>query len=237
MRDIWSDTSDRPDGRSIAGYRVEALDGEVGKVDDHTDMAGETALLVDTGFWIFGKTRVLPMDVVSSIDHEDECVTVGLSKHAVHNAPDWGRYRREADNSHWDRHDRDHGPIGPPDVVTRCLKRTIRGHCALRPGSRHRCSAPRQVKADPGRKRPGSPLPDSRSAPIGRRADHSRRLGGRHMRNARLAAEPGVSSMNGFRTVPDRCGPCCSLRRSLNCWKRSTSRRCRPLRSCGVPGT
>ena len=112
MRDIWSDTEVRPDGRSLAGYTVEAIDGEVGKVDDHTDVVGEASLLVDTGFWIFGKTRVLPMDAVSSIDHEDECVTVALSKHAVRRAPDWDRRRREARNSHWDRHDRYHGPFG-----------------------------------------------------------------------------------------------------------------------------
>lgn len=112
MRDIWTtdDDTDHPGPHRLAGYTVEAIDGTVGKVDDHTEIAGETTLLVDTGFWIFGKTRLVPMDAVTAVDHQHECVTVKLSKHAVKHAPDWDAQRRMASNTHWDRHDRYYGP-------------------------------------------------------------------------------------------------------------------------------
>lgn len=47
-------------GRDTVGYGVEALDGNIGKIDEASDETGASYVVVDTGPWIFGKKVVLP---------------------------------------------------------------------------------------------------------------------------------------------------------------------------------
>jgi hypothetical protein len=49
----------------LTGYDVEATDGHIGKIDEATMAEGATCLVVDTGFWIFGKKRMLPAESCS----------------------------------------------------------------------------------------------------------------------------------------------------------------------------
>ncbi len=42
----------------LAGYDVEATDGSIGSIDESTTIRDH--LIVDTGFWIFGKKRSCP---------------------------------------------------------------------------------------------------------------------------------------------------------------------------------
>ena len=49
----------------LTGFEVEATDGHIGKIDEATMADGATCLVVDTGFWIFGKKRMLPAGVVA----------------------------------------------------------------------------------------------------------------------------------------------------------------------------
>src|SRR6187431_2242967 len=65
---------------NLAGFSVEATDGEVGSVDDEAYRIGTDALLVNTGPWIFGKGVLLPAGVISRIDELDRKVHVNLTK-------------------------------------------------------------------------------------------------------------------------------------------------------------
>ncbi|MFD7560960.1 PRC-barrel domain containing protein [Streptomyces sp. NPDC059835] len=98
---VWTyrATVARIEGADLAGYKVEATDGGIGKVDKHSDEAGSAYLVVDTGPWIFGKEVLLPARTVIGIDLEDEKVHVGLTKEQIKNAPEFVR----------DKHLRDEG--------------------------------------------------------------------------------------------------------------------------------
>jgi hypothetical protein len=78
----------------ITGFDVEATDGGIGKVDEATYDNGEGALVVDTGFWIFGKKRMLPAGVVQGVDEDSKKVFVSCSKEEVKGAPDYDERRR-----------------------------------------------------------------------------------------------------------------------------------------------
>ena len=54
------------DGHDLAGYDVEATDGSIGNVDQATNDVSNAYVVVDTGFWIFGKKRLIPAGAISS---------------------------------------------------------------------------------------------------------------------------------------------------------------------------
>jgi hypothetical protein len=89
-RESWADTD-------ITGYKIEAIDGDIGSVDEATyDVAG-SYLVVDTGPWIFGKKVLLPAGVIDRVDVHDERVFVNRTKEQIENAPEFDedRYRDE----------------------------------------------------------------------------------------------------------------------------------------------
>ena len=73
----------------LLGYEVEADGGAIGKVDKASTEASAQWLVVDTGFWILGKKRVIPAGVVVGIDHEAGRIIVSMSKDQVKAAPDY----------------------------------------------------------------------------------------------------------------------------------------------------
>jgi len=73
----------------LSGYRVEATDGEVGKVDEATHEIGSGAIIVDTGPWIFGKRVMLPVGVIARIDEDERRIWVNLTKDEIRNAPEF----------------------------------------------------------------------------------------------------------------------------------------------------
>ena len=73
----------------VTGWDVEATDGHIGKVDEATYENRSGCLVVDTGFWIFGKQRLLPGGVVTAIDPDEKKVYVGMSKADIKSAPDY----------------------------------------------------------------------------------------------------------------------------------------------------
>jgi len=75
----------------VTGWDVEATDGHIGKVDEATNETDAASMVVDTGFWIFGKKRMIPAGVVTSVDHEDETVSVGMTKDQIKSAPDFDK--------------------------------------------------------------------------------------------------------------------------------------------------
>ena len=72
-----------------AGYTVEAKDGEVGKVDKHSNEPGSAYLVVDTGHWIFGKSSVIPARVIERVDHDAQTIYVNCTKDQIKNAPEY----------------------------------------------------------------------------------------------------------------------------------------------------
>jgi hypothetical protein len=73
----------------LEGFKVEATDGEIGKIDEATTDVGASYIVVDTGPWIFGKKVVLPAGVIDRIDLEDNRVTVRLTKDQIKGSPEY----------------------------------------------------------------------------------------------------------------------------------------------------
>ena len=84
----------RPD-RDIVGYDVEATDGSIGKIDEASNEAATAYLVVDTGFWIFGKKRLIPAGVIERVDDEDRKVFVSMTKDQIKSAPDFDAHDRD----------------------------------------------------------------------------------------------------------------------------------------------
>ena len=83
----------------VTGYDVEATDGHIGKVDEATNEPQSSCLVVDTGFWIFGKKRMIPAGVVQRIDPDEKKVFVGMTKDQIKDAPDYDADRHATDKS------------------------------------------------------------------------------------------------------------------------------------------
>jgi hypothetical protein len=94
--DIWTYRS-RATETDLTGFTVEALDGDIGKVDEATYDVGGSYVVVDTGPWIFGKKTMLPAGVIRDIDLDAETVFVNRTKDEIKNAPEFDeqRYRDE----------------------------------------------------------------------------------------------------------------------------------------------
>ncbi|MFE4967374.1 PRC-barrel domain containing protein [Streptomyces sp. NPDC056660] len=86
----------------LTGYKVEATDGNIGKVDKHSDEIGDAYLVVDTGVWIFGKEVMLPASTVVSIDPGEKNVFVGLTKQQIKDAPEFDRDKHLGDHGYRD---------------------------------------------------------------------------------------------------------------------------------------
>ena len=80
---------DPTSGRDIVGFKVEALDGSIGKIDEATNDVGESFVIVDTGPWIFGKKVMLPAGVIQRIDEDEEKVWANRTKDQIKNAPEF----------------------------------------------------------------------------------------------------------------------------------------------------
>ena len=81
----------------LTGWDVEATDGHIGDVDEATYENQKGCLVVDTGFWIFGKKRLLPAGVVTALDPDERKVYVGMTKADVKKAPDYEHERHRDD--------------------------------------------------------------------------------------------------------------------------------------------
>ncbi|HYI23103.1 MAG TPA: hypothetical protein VEX62_10750 [Candidatus Limnocylindrales bacterium] len=73
----------------LTGYKVQAVDGEIGKVDKDTFEVDNSFLVVDTGPWIFGRKVMLPAGVVSGMDHQNKLVFVSRTKDLIKNSPEF----------------------------------------------------------------------------------------------------------------------------------------------------
>jgi hypothetical protein len=87
----WTETD-------LVGFKVEALDGSIGKVDEASHDVGAGYIVVDTGPWIFGKKVLLPAGVIDRVDVDDGRIYVQRTKDEIKNAPEFDEkaYREPA---------------------------------------------------------------------------------------------------------------------------------------------
>jgi len=83
--------------QDLTGFEVEASDGSIGKIDEATYDTSASYIVVDTGFWIFGKKRLIPAGVVERVSPDDHKVWVRMTKDQIKDAPDYDpdRHRQE----------------------------------------------------------------------------------------------------------------------------------------------
>jgi hypothetical protein len=99
----------------LSGFHVEALDGEIGSIDQSTYKVGTDSIVCDTGPWIFGKKVMLPVGVINRIDESDHRVFVNLTKDQIKNAPEFDE-SRFSDHTYRDELGTYYGtnrPVGP----------------------------------------------------------------------------------------------------------------------------
>jgi len=94
MTDMWTyrDYGSLGSG-DISGFKVEAVDGEIGAIDEATWEVGSSYVVVDTGPWIFGKKVLLPAGVIDRVDVNDQRVFVHRTKEQIQNAPEFDESR------------------------------------------------------------------------------------------------------------------------------------------------
>ncbi|WP_371781564.1 PRC-barrel domain-containing protein [Streptosporangium subroseum] len=73
----------------LVGFDVEATDGKIGSVDEENNVVGDSYIVVDTGFWIFGKKVVLPAGTVHRVDPQERKIYVARTKEEIKNAPEF----------------------------------------------------------------------------------------------------------------------------------------------------
>lgn len=120
--DPWSYRDDAGvTGAALAGYKVEATDGHIGKIDDASHEVNGSYLVVDTGPWIFGKKVMLPAGVVNHVDHDDQKVYVDRSKDQIKAAPEFDEsshtdpvYRDKLSGYYGDTYGLPPGSVIPP---------------------------------------------------------------------------------------------------------------------------
>jgi hypothetical protein len=99
----YTPTSGHTPDADLTGYRVEATDGHIGKVDKHSDEVGSQYIVVDTGIWIFGKEVLLPAGTITTITHEDKTVHVARTKDEIKSAPEFDKEKHLGDPHYRDQ--------------------------------------------------------------------------------------------------------------------------------------
>jgi hypothetical protein len=100
--ELWTFTIETPglDPTTVdlTGFKVEALDGGIGKVDEASHAVGGSFIVVDTGPWIFGKKVLLPAGVIRDVDLDTEMIAVDLTKDEIKDSPEFDEetYREQS---------------------------------------------------------------------------------------------------------------------------------------------
>jgi len=92
------------DQQDLVGYDVEAADGHIGKIDKATAETSRQYVVVDTGFWIFGKKRLIPAGMATRVDHADRKVYVSMTKDQIKQAPDYDEAMTSDDDAYYDKY-------------------------------------------------------------------------------------------------------------------------------------
>lgn len=96
---IWAfggDSGHRP-GMDLVGFKVEASDGSIGKIDKHSEDVGRSYVVVDTGPWIFGRRVTIPAGLITRVELQEEAVHLSCTRQQVKDSPDFGSGQTEDD--------------------------------------------------------------------------------------------------------------------------------------------
>jgi hypothetical protein len=74
---------------ALTGYKIEARDGSIGRIDQATNETGRSCLVVDTGPWIFGRKVMIPAGAIERVDHDGRKVFVSLTKDQIKDSPEF----------------------------------------------------------------------------------------------------------------------------------------------------
>jgi hypothetical protein len=85
--DIWTFPPAADSLRFLTGYEVKALNGRVGRIDDNSLAADSAFIVVDTGWWIFERKRLIPSVLISSISGPEGKIYLTMTKREVREAP------------------------------------------------------------------------------------------------------------------------------------------------------
>ncbi len=95
----------------LTGFKVEARDGDIGKIHEATNEVGRASIVVDTGPWIFGKKVLIPAGIIRDIDPDTQTVFVDRTKDEIKNAPEYDESMTN-DPAYRDRVGSYYGPTG-----------------------------------------------------------------------------------------------------------------------------
>jgi hypothetical protein len=84
----------------LSGYRVEARDGSIGKIDEATNDTGLSWLVVDTGPWIFGRKVMIPAGTIERLDPDERKVFLSLTKDQIKSSPEFDQSRGTRDEEY-----------------------------------------------------------------------------------------------------------------------------------------
>jgi hypothetical protein len=112
VAELWTYSATTVPTVDLTGFKVEALDGSIGKVDEATNEVGGSFLVVDTGPWIFGKKVMLPAGLIRDLDLDTETVFVNRTKDQIKSAPDFDE-KRYRDQDYRNKLGGYYGPGGP----------------------------------------------------------------------------------------------------------------------------
>ncbi|MFJ1735160.1 PRC-barrel domain containing protein [Streptomyces sp. NPDC088254] len=89
MDGIWSYPagSGHAAGEDLTGYDVVAADRSIGHVEREDGHHGMWHLVVDTGVWLFGRSAVVPVGVVQSVDTQARSIVLSCTGDQVKEAP------------------------------------------------------------------------------------------------------------------------------------------------------
>ena len=110
--DLWTYRDTTVGTTNLTDYKVEAIDGSIGSVDEATNEVGGSYIVIDTGPWIFGKKVMLPAGIIDRLDTADETVFVNRTKDEIKNAPEFDE-SRVTDRQYRDELGGYYGPGGP----------------------------------------------------------------------------------------------------------------------------
>jgi hypothetical protein len=93
---IWSYApgSGHVEGQDLTGYGVAATDGTIGHVEREDGHHGMWHLVVDTGVWLFGRSAVVPVGVVTAVDPQARTIALACTGEEVKQAP---RFRTDSE--------------------------------------------------------------------------------------------------------------------------------------------
>lgn len=87
--DMWNFPGQQDWGPAdLVGYKVEATDGHIGKVDEASNEVGAHYIVVDTGPWIFGRKVLIPAGLLTGVDTSEEKIHLSLTKGQIKDSPD-----------------------------------------------------------------------------------------------------------------------------------------------------